>query len=76
MEYYQFSTFKKMKPESLKMIYDSLQDYPSLLSSIINELQTTYSMFDLKLGTATRIFTCCYGVLESFNEYKFIKLFN
>lgn len=77
MNYYQFSLFRKIKPEALQSIYNYLENYPTLLESIISELKENIRVDDLSFGAANYIFKSQRSdIFDEISEHKLRELFN
>ena len=68
--------FQKINPDVLIKMYDEQDKYHSLVELIINELNSTYQVTDLKYGTVIMIDTYAFGYFEAFSESKIMNLFN
>ena len=78
MTLYEFSLFKKIKPEALENLYNYLSDSPNLTSRIKSELYNEISVTDLRLTTCQYLLKANnedYYLNEAVSEYELRKLF-
>ena len=70
------SLFQRIKPEVLIEMYKDQEVYPALVNSTTKELKETFAICDVKIGTASRLFSYATKRVETFDEIQFYKLFN
>jgi hypothetical protein len=69
--------FQRLNPDVLVAMYQDQEEYPYLISSILEELHNNYFVSDLKFGTVMSISSYCDdSLLTTFSESNFYQLFN